>query len=444
MFTSLRIVILFSGVVLLISCSVSRKIQKLADKDLFNDTLLTDAHTGIAVFDAGANQFLYKYQAEKYFIPASNVKLFSLYAGMKYLYDSVVGLRYKETEDTLFIEPAGDPTFLHPDFSRQPVFEFLKKQSKPIAVITNNWKSESLGEGWMWDDYNHAYMTERSSFPVYGNVIRWMQVRDSSSIAAMARGEAFIYSEPDINWKVNFSDDTTAKIFSVRRALTENKYFITQGQELNAQQQVPFITNGLYATLDLLKDTLGKTMDTTSTAIRTEGIVYSQPSDSLFKIMMQRSDNFFAEQVLLMAGNEKLGVLDDREIIRHLLANELAEIPQKPRWADGSGLSRYNLFTPQDIVWMLQKMKAEFGMERLQHIFPGSDDRALTYTLRGDRGHIYAKSGSMSGVLCLSGYLYTRSGRLLMFSILVNNHRRSAAAIWEKVESFLHGLRIAY
>jgi D-alanyl-D-alanine carboxypeptidase/D-alanyl-D-alanine-endopeptidase (penicillin-binding protein 4) len=444
MLISFRIVVLFFGIIFLASCSVSRNIQKLADKNLFSDSVLTDAHTGIAVFDADANKFIYNYQADKYFVPASNTKIISLYAGMKYLKDSLVGLRYKETVDTLFIVPSGDPSFLHPDFSSQPVFDFLKKQSKPIAITTNSWKAQALGEGWMWDDYNDAYMTERSPFPVYGNVIRWIQVRDSGSIAAMAREEAFIYSEPDISWKVNFSGDTAAQVFLVQRSLTENKFFITQGREINAERNVPFITNGLQSALELLKDSLGKTIDSSATIIRPDGIVHSQPSDSLFKIMMYRSDNFYAEQVLLMAANEKQGVMDDRGMIQYLLGNDLAGFPQTPRWADGSGLSRYNLFTPQDFVWVLHKMKNEFGMERLKAIFPTGGKGTLSNYYHSDSGFIYAKTGTMSGVLSLSGYLYTKTGKLLIFSVLVNNHRQPAWMIRRKMESFLHGLRVKY
>lgn len=444
MFTFFRIVILFFGIIFLASCSVSYKIQKLTNNTLFNDTVLADAHTGIAVFDAGKNQFIYNYQSDKYFVPASNTKIISLYAGMKYLRDSLAGLRYKEMADTLFIIPSGDPAFLHPDFSSQPVFDFLKRQSKPIAITTNNWKPEAWGEGWMWDDYNDAYMAERNAFPIYGNVIRWIQVRDSGSIAAMAREEAFIYSEPDINWKVNFSGDTASEIFSVQRALTENKFFITQGREINAERSVPFITNGLQSALELLKDTLGKTVNSTTTVVPPEGIIHSQPSDSLFKIMMYRSDNCFAEQVLLMAANEKLGVMDDGRMIQYLLGNELAAFPQKPRWADGSGLSRYNLFTPQDFVWILHKMKNEFGMERLQQIFPTGGAGTLRNYYQSDSGFIYAKTGSMSGVVSLSGYLYTEKGKLLIFSVLVNNHRQPAGVIRKKIALFLHTLRMRY
>ncbi|HRQ51515.1 MAG TPA: D-alanyl-D-alanine carboxypeptidase, partial [Agriterribacter sp.] len=154
MFTSFRTAVLFLGITLLASCSVSRNMRQLADKNLFNDPVLADAHTGIAVFDAEANRIIYHYRSGKYFVPASNTKIISLYAGMKYLQDSLVGLRYLERDDTLFIVPAGDPAFLHPDFSSQPVFDFLKKQSKPIAVTTDNWKAQAWGEGWMWDDYN--------------------------------------------------------------------------------------------------------------------------------------------------------------------------------------------------------------------------------------------------------------------------------------------------
>lgn len=426
------------------SCSVSKRINKIARNNLFNDTVLADAHTGIAVFDADANKLIYNYQADKYFVPASNTKIISLYAGMKYLKDSLVGLRYKETADTLFIVPAGDPSFLHPDFSSQPVFDFLKKQSRPIAITTNNWKAKALGEGWMWDDYNDAYMTERSPFPVYGNVIRWIQVRDSGSIAAMAREEAFIYSEPDISWKVNFSGDTAAQVFSVQRSLTENKFFITQGREINAERKVPFITNGLQSALQLLKDSLGKTIDSSTTIIQPDGIVHSQASDSLFKIMMYRSDNFYAEQVLLMAANEKLGIMDDRQMIQYLLNNELQGFPHTPRWADGSGLSRYNLFTPQDFIWILDKMKNEFGMQRLKTIFPTGGVGTLSNYYKKDTPFIYAKTGTMSGVLSLSGYLYTKTGKLLIFSVLVNNHRQPAWMIRKKIESFLDDLRVRY
>ena len=82
---------------------------------------------------------------------------------------------------------------------------------------------------------------------------------------------------------------------------------------------------------------------------------------------MHNSDNFFAEQTLLMTSFKKLGYMSDEEIIKNVLSNELKDLPQKPRWVDGSGLSRYNLFSPQDFVFILNKMNKEFGWQRVSN-----------------------------------------------------------------------------
>ena len=160
--------------------------------------------------------------------------------------------------------------------------------------------------------------------------------------------------------------------------------------------------------------------------------------------MMHRSDNFFAEQSLLMVGKELLHEMSEAKVIDTILKTHFKDIPQRPRWADGSGLSRYNLFTPQDFVYILNKMKTEFGMERLSNIFPGANEGTLTNYYKADSGFIYAKTGTLSGVVAISGYLYTQKNKLLVFSVLVNNHQASAAAVRRAVEGFLHQIRVSY
>lgn len=423
------------------SCSASRNIEKFANKNLIYDSVLAEAHVGVLIVDAETNKPVYTHNDNKYFVPASNTKIITLYAGLRYLKDSLPGIRYLQKEDSVLLIPTGDPSFLHPDFSEQPVFDFLRNQQKPMAMSNANWQTEALGEGWMWDDYNSGSMTERSAFPVYGNIIRWMQIRDSGSISALARQEAFIYSEPDIDWKVNFSSDTGATTFSAKRGLTSNTFFITQGKEANAALDVPYITNGLSTGLNLLKDSLLKTIDITETVAATQNIIYSQPVDSLFRIMMYRSDNFFAEQILLMASNQQYGVMNEKKLISDLLQNELKNFPQTPVWADGSGLSRYNLFSPQDFVWILNKMKDEYGMERLKKIFPAGGNGTLLNYYKTTGTSIFAKTGTMSGVVCLSGYIYGKTGKLLIFSVLVNDYIQPAWKIRRKVEAFLEKIR---
>lgn len=165
--------------------------------------------------------------------------------------------------------------------------------------------------------------------------------------------------------------------------------------------------------------------------------LYSQPTDSLLKIMMHRSDNFFAEQTLLMVGNEKLAVMNTAKIIDTLLKTDLKDLPQKPKWVDGSGLSRYNLFTPQDFVWLLNQMKNEFNWERIKTILPTGGTGTLGGLYKNYEGRIFAKTGTLSNHVALSGYILTRKGKQLVFSVLVNAHQTSAANVRKGIEKFL-------
>src|SRR5580698_10524469 len=112
--------IILAAIMFLQSCSSSNFFQT-ANQRLFQERDLQSAHVGISVYDVTANSFLYNFQGDKYFIPASNTKLFSLYAGMKYLGDSFIGIRYIESDTDILVMPTGDPTLLHRNFIKQPV-----------------------------------------------------------------------------------------------------------------------------------------------------------------------------------------------------------------------------------------------------------------------------------------------------------------------------------
>lgn len=430
----------------LASCSLQKKLDAGAKTDIIQAPGLQTAHVGITVYEPATNKYWYDYQGDKYFVPASNTKIFTCYAGMKYLGDSLPGMRYLETNNELLLFPTGDPSLLHPDFKQNPVIDFLQHSTKNIFITDAAWKDEALGFGWAWDDYNSDYMAERSALPVYGNVIRFVQTQSQSSLDPGGRPQPATFTVPEIDWKLRFSTDTGSKRFSVERKRDENVFTVTQGTEKYREIEVPFSTQGIRSALELLKDTVGKTI-----ALR-EGIrpnarlrtIKSQPVDSLFTPMMHRSDNFYAEQILLMVSNEKLGVMSDARIIDTLLATDLKDLPQKPHWVDGSGLSRYNLFSPRDFVWVLNRLRNEFPWQRITTIFATGNTGTLASVYRADSGYIYAKTGTLTGHVALSGYLITKKGKTLIFSVLVNNHQTSAATVRKAVAAFLLNLRNKY
>jgi D-alanyl-D-alanine carboxypeptidase/D-alanyl-D-alanine-endopeptidase (penicillin-binding protein 4) len=427
-------------------CSSSRYIGRLAEQELLQAPELRSAQTGISVYDPSGSVYLYNHQADKYFIPASNTKLFTLFAGLKYLGDSIVGIRYRETDTALFIVPAGDPTLLHPAYPVQPVIDFLQKARKPVYLTDNNWQDAPLGRGWAWDDYNDGYAAERSPLPVYGNTIRWVQEKQKQQQqdAIFDPSPAF-YSLPDVDWEVRFTTDSGRQRFFVQREKNKNVFHITEGNEKYKTQDVPFITDGLVSAAALLKDTVGSAIsvihDLPVSGLKT---LRSRPVDSLFTPMLFHSDNFFAEQVLMMVSNEHLGVMNDARIIDTLLKSDLAGLPQRPVWADGCGLSRNDLFTPQDFVWLLDKMSRDFGLLRMERLLPTGGEGTLSSYYRRDSGAIFAKTGTLSGVVALSGFLVTKKDRLLIFSILVNNYSGGATTIRRKVEKLVEAIRAKY
>ena len=425
---------------LLASCGLEKKMGKSARGVLDADVIRT-AHIGISIYEPATGKYWYDYQGDRYFVPASNTKIPTCYAAMKHLGDSLVSFSYDEYPGRIVIFPSGDPSFLNPEFIIQPGVDFLKAVGKPIELNRSAWKESPLGPGWSWGDYEEPYAAERSIMPLYGNLmtisgsLRALQVEPRAAIRTLT---------------VTGSIDNSF-VSSIHRTRTGNHITIAGGANTPATRRVTLDTEDGEIIAPLLKDTLHLAVEDgiTRKAVRmppalNSGEIFSQATDSLLRPMMHRSDNFYAEQSLLMVSNRLLGVMNDRMVIDTLLKNDFNDLPQKPRWVDGSGLSRYNLFTPQDFVAILNKMRREFGMDRLRTILPTGGEGTISSYYKADSGYIYGKTGTLSGVVAFSGFLTTRKNKQLIFSILVNNHTGSAADVRRAVEKFLLSVRNQY
>ncbi|MDB5206259.1 MAG: hypothetical protein JWR72_1334 [Flavisolibacter sp.] len=425
------------------ACSVTKQISESATKNVLDEEALKTAHVGISIYEPATGKYWYNYQGDKYFVPASNIKIPTCYAAMKYLGDSLVGLRVAQQNDHLFFSGTADPTFFHEDFKIQPVFNYLKQ----IANSKYNvWYREKIqqpahwGSGWSWSDYDADYMTERNAFPVYGNTVSFSGRFDSINVFPQ-------YFKKQILSKKSTPDGYVSE---VNREMRTNNFSTVSYGKTNRKLKIPFVTSDTL-TFNLLMEALNNPKNFVGPNVAPPIFfkneqqqifaIHSQPTDSLLKPMMHRSDNFFAEQSLLMVSNERLGFMNDAKIIDTILKTDFKDLPQKPRWVDGSGLSRYNLFSPQDFVFILKKMKTEFGMPRIKNIMATGGEGTLNSYYKKDSTFVYAKTGTLSGVVAISGFLYTKKGKELIFSVLVNNHQGSATNVRRAVEKFIEGIR---
>lgn len=423
------------------ACSMQQKLQKAANQNILEAGNLSGAHIGIHVYDPASNASLFSYQSNKYFVPASNTKIVTCFAAMQYLGDSVLAAQIASTDSGMHVYASGDPTFLQPEYATHPLLNVLKTTNK-IYLHTPSFTAKPFGQGWSWDDYDASYMPSRSAFPMYGNVVRFAKNAGQLTVTP----SFFKDSTKGINATIN-------KGFGVSRQMASNQFLVQPTAGNTTLEEIPYRTSNwttapLVLEASLLSEALGGTKvialdaagETNAPATATK--VYSRPLDSLLKPLMHRSDNFYAEQALLMVGKGLHQSFDDKKTIAYLLANDLSDLAQKPTWVDGSGLSRYNLFTSENFTSILHKMYKAYSFERLQNIFPtgGEAGGTLSSNYKNLNGKIFAKTGTLSGQVALSGYLITKKGKTLIFSVLVNNHTTTASNVRKAVEQFIQVL----
>lgn len=402
-----------------------------------NDAAVAGAHIGISIYDPSEGKFLYELNADKFFIPASTLKTFTLYAGMKYLGDSLPGIRIREYNDRVELEGTGDPTLLDSRFSGRAVMQQLSAIEKRIFLTgKGNFRTEPYGPGWSWEDYEEAFMPERSALPLYGNLVH-LSFRDKKTFLVPGAGMTLRLADHKDKSKKEFSRKQHANEFSAGYTIRKDTLW-----------SIPFITSD-DLTAVMLSDVLHKKVEAIVDANKKDVPIKDQlirtlPTDTMLRLMMHESDNFLAEQTLMMCSYLRYGFMDEKKLINELLDGDLADIPQKPRWVDGSGLSRYNILSPRDQIFLLEKMEKEFGRSRLRGILPSGGKGTLKGHYLADQPYIFAKSGSMSNNSGLCGYLDTQKGKTLIFSVLINNYNGRSGPVRRLVERFLMQIRACY
>ncbi len=414
-------ILIFLAACFLIACSSTKYGQlKKQSSQLLKNAIFENQFLGVLVYHPEKKDTIINYNSRKYFTPASNTKIVTLYTSLLTLPDRIPALKYIDINDTLYIQGTGDPTLLHPYFKDSTTLQFLKKY-KNIALFLNNFESERFGPGWAWEDYEFYYQPERNSFPIYGNV-------------------ATIFKSDSLHVIPNyFANKVTAiDYIKMREDYSNTFYFNPQRKDT---LETPFIIDSLL-TKALLEEVLHKKIRITNSFPAGEkSTLYSVASDSVYKRMMKVSDNFLAEQLLVLSSSTLSESLSIEKVQENMLKNQLSDLSQPPRWVDGSGLSRYNLFSPASFVYILDKMYAEQPRERLLNFFP---IQKSPNSEASEKPYIYAKSGSFGNNYNLSGYLLTKSGKVLIFSFMNNHYKVPTSELKKRMFAIFENLKDNY
>lgn len=431
--------------------------------DYFNDPNFSNANWGVLVKSLKTGEVLYKRNADKLFIPASNMKLFTsaaalLLLGPDYVYETDFyvngGLEKGVLKGDLIIQGAGDPTISSRFYSGNQIKIFEDwadtLKAKGIWVISGNifgddtfFDNVGLGNGWAWDyesswfeapsgslsfndncveikieptDVNFPAKVSVKPYTKYISLVSKVITVDDSDESSLSvlrqRGTNLINvtgnikkdSKP-ITEHVSISDPTMF-FLTVLREVFERKGIVIQGRigTINSSEK------------NIIPDDL--------TPLYTHRSV---PLKIIIKELNKNSNNFYAEQLLKTIGLEihNYGTVENGVKACKEIFNTMGINPENMVMADGSGLSRLDLVTPRQIINLLSFMYKSDEFSNFYESLPiGGIDGTLIDRMKktAAENNVHAKAGYNNNVSALSGYLKTISGEPLVFSIIVNNY----------------------
>ena len=429
--------ILLSLLVLFIT-SVKAQNYKILDDQFSNSTVLPRHYYGFSLYDLDSNKFVYGVRDNQHFTPASNTKVFTLFSSLVNIKDSIPGIRYIEKGDSLIFWGTGDPTFLHPKLDTRIVYNFLKNTNKKLFYSPELSSESVYRNGWSIEDYEESYQPEIATFPIYGNLVRF--VADGKGVKTFPK-----YFERFVGIR-----ERSSRYFNVTRKQNENRFELTN---LNVPKgystSKPFIySDSLF--VSLLQDTLRKEVVLLQNYAKptTARTLYSASRDVVLRAMMLPSDNFLAEHLTMLASSNKYDSFYTDSLRVEMNDNYYKNFLDTIELRDGSGLSTYNKVSPRSLVEVLLKIKEAVPEESQRFLFfpAGGVDGTLrnAYTLDQGVPFVWAKTGTLNRVHCQSGYIITRSGKRYIFSFLNNNYMTSTAAVRREMVKIVTFIRQNY
>lgn len=419
--------------------------SSLLDTFFEQSSVFNESITGFVLYDPETDSVLHDRDGHRFFTPASNTKTLTLYGALNTFSDKLPSLRYEVKEDTLYFRSTGDPTFLNPAFDSQEAYEFLKSRDEVLAYYDGHYDDEHFGSGWSWDWYPQAYAPEKSPFPIYGNMMRLQAQQVALVMLNEDEPVKPKFFERFINQKEWDGDQSQL----VLRSLRNNEIsYVPRSDTVRQERNIPFVYDRDLV-IEMLSDTLGvQVHHSENPPVRFSETIYGPMADTVYARMHKVSDNFIAEQLMLMISDQEFGILNTARAIDHVLNTYLDPLPDRPRWSDGSGLTRYNLITPRTMVTLLNLFYDEYGEGTMKKVFPaGGESGTIRGSYRPDAGdspYVYAKTGTLRNNTALSGYIFTDSGRRLIFSFFNNNYVATNNTMRSEMEKALRLIKENY
>jgi D-alanyl-D-alanine carboxypeptidase/D-alanyl-D-alanine-endopeptidase (penicillin-binding protein 4) len=437
---------------------------------VFGATIMSRGVWAVDIRSLANGEHLYELNSGKLMMPASNMKIVTLATvaetlGWDYRFrtslETAAPVENGVLRGDLFIRGTGDPTInARQGRAGAVILEWITilraagVQEIDGRIIGDDqaFDDEGLGDGWSWDYLQFGYAAPVGALQFNEDVAQ-LTITPGSRAGDQAVADVVAGSGLTIANRAVTGPEDSAESIDYRRHLfssvlevtgsvpagggsvTRNIAVVNPTVYLAQSLKDALVTAGIRVTGEAadLDDVAGDFAGITERRIL--GTTESPPLREIASVLMKVSQNLYAETLVRALGASD-GGMGTAEGGRRLMRNTLSSwgIPRDAYViSDGSGLSRYNYLSAAMVTAVLERMyrdprhRDEFAVTLP---IAGKDGTMATRMRRTlAEGNAAAKTGSIANVRSLSGYVTTRDGELLVFSILANDFVIPAATV---------------
>jgi serine-type D-Ala-D-Ala carboxypeptidase/endopeptidase (penicillin-binding protein 4) len=425
-------------------------------------------HVGLEVVSLTSGQNIFRSCNDKLFVPASVIKSIVAAAAL-----DILGLNFRfETtlyaksapkdgviQGDLYLKGTGDPSLTLDDLKKMVFYLKLKGIEcieGNLIVDASEFDATALGPGWMWDEGAEYWNSPMSALTVnHSCVDLWVEPSLNHSVSA----QVTLFPRTDYVLLRNFATAKEGKTtLSVKRSWITQENIIEIKGNLSPKSgmmhyRVSIDNPPLYAG-SLFKQCLeeagisfqGNVIqgETPSGAAALAGH-RSAPLSELVAFMMKESDNLYANCLFKKIGSKELGLpgtwLKGTRAIVSFLQKKVGMDTTDLAIVDGSGESRYNLISPHQMIQFFSWAYGQFTFapEWIASFPIAGVDGSLRERMKDPllRGKVRAKTGVMTGIASLAGFVETKDKEILAFSLFVNGFVKSSPEIKSELEDEL-------
>ena len=396
-----------------------------------SDSRINKGAVSISVRNINTGKILYELNSDKPVPPASTLKSITLAAalnelGKDYAFSTEL---YKNTNNELILKLGADPFLKARDLRTLLKTAYEKNIIEPKAFYLDDtiFDKTEWGEGWQWDDDLNPLMPKFSAYNIDNNLLKIIVEPTTKDAPAQIKMDVF-YPTTFVNLvttgtsndiKITRNNNIAPDVLNIEGTISKReereipinhlkRYFILRLEDAIRDEKIEYYGN--FTNIKLPEKNVY------------EVAKFTTPMENAVNSIMKDSSNMTAETVFKIAGghySNKSGSAEDAVKMLLDYCKQLGVNTDKIRIVDGSGVSKNNLVTSD---FMTSFLTAQYKNDpTYKDIFASAGEGTLKNRMLYFRQYLKAKTGTLSDVSAITGFLTTSKGTPVAFNIMIND-----------------------